>query len=87
MHSLDQLQEVLDLAESVGIEVRKEWLGESAGGICRLGGKWLLFVDLSLPVTEQLSQAVEGLKRSGLVHEHGMDRKSPQTTRKMFRAN
>jgi hypothetical protein len=62
MHSVDLLEEALKLAEDSGFEVRREWLGESTGGACRLGAKWLLFVDLSLPADDQLTQAIAALR-------------------------
>ena len=67
MHSVDVLEEAIELAESSGFEVRREYLGESAGGACRIAGQWLLFVDLSLPTDEQLSQVVCALRSSGVV--------------------
>lgn len=68
MHSVDLLEEAIELAESSGFEVRREFLGESAGGACRIAGQWLLFVDLSLPVGEQLTQVVGALRSSGFAH-------------------
>jgi hypothetical protein len=62
MHSVDLLEEALKLAEDSGFEVRREWLGESTGGVCRLGPKWLLFVDLSLPADDQLTQVIQALR-------------------------
>ena len=68
MHSVDVLEEVIALAEFSGFEVRREFLGESAGGACRIGGQWILFVDLSLPAGEQLSQVIAPVRASGAVH-------------------
>lgn len=69
MHSVELLQEALEVAHAIGIEVRQEWLGEAVGGICRIGPKWILFVDLSLPVDEQVKQALLGLNQSELLSE------------------
>lgn len=66
MHSVDLLDEALELARSAGFEVRDQWLGESAGGACRLGGKWILFVNLSLTAEEQLQGLISTLRRSVL---------------------
>lgn len=68
MHSVDVLDEAIELAESSGFEVRREFLGESTGGACRIAGRWLLFVDLSLPADEQLSQVASALRASGIVY-------------------
>lgn len=67
MHSVDVLEEVIALAEYSGFEVRREFLGESTGGACRIGGQWILFVDLSLPAGEQLSQVIAAVRATGVV--------------------
>jgi len=40
-----RLDTLLNLAEDLGIEVRAEPMGGSGGGICRLRGQRVLFVD------------------------------------------
>ena len=67
MHSIDLLEEVITLAEFYGFEVRREFLGESTGGACRIAGQWILFVDLSLPAAEQLSQVIAAVRSTGIV--------------------
>ncbi|QDV24995.1 hypothetical protein [Aureliella helgolandensis] len=62
MHSVDVLEEALELARQSGFEVRHEWLGEATGGACRIGSRRLLFVDLSLTADEQLQQVVTALR-------------------------
>lgn len=64
MHSVDILEEALQLASDSGFAVRQEWLGEKGGGACRIGNHWHLFVDLSLTADEQLRQVIEALQRS-----------------------
>ena len=54
MHTIDLLEEALRLAEQAGFEVRRQWLGESNGGACRIGEQKVLFVNLSLTADEQL---------------------------------
>ncbi len=66
-HSVDLLDEALVLAKSVGLDVRREWLGEKVGGACRLGERWILFSDLSLSAEEQLAQAVAALRNCNLL--------------------
>jgi hypothetical protein len=63
MHTIDLLEEALQLASDGGWQVRHEWLGGARGGACRLGGKHMLFVDRSLTASEQLEQVLEGLRR------------------------
>ena len=62
MHTIDILEEALQLASASGWEVRHEWLAGSRGGACRLGRNHLLFVDRSLTAEEQLDQVLEGLR-------------------------
>ena len=61
MHTVELLEEALDFASRAGIELRQEWLGESPAGLCRIGAKWALFVNLSLKAEEQLSQVADAL--------------------------
>ncbi|QDS89994.1 hypothetical protein [Rosistilla ulvae] len=63
--ALDRLGKAIATAKRLGFVVRSEWLGGSATGWCELGGKRILFVDLSLSVHEQLEQveaAIEALQ-------------------------
>ncbi|QDV70622.1 hypothetical protein Poly24_43480 [Rosistilla carotiformis] len=63
--ALDRLEKALAIAKRLGFIVRSEWLGGSATGWCEMGGKRILFVDLSLSVHEQLEQveaAIEALR-------------------------
>ena len=67
MHSVDLLEEALKLAQEVGFDVRREWLGEATGGACRVGDKWVLSADLSLTAEEQLQQVTAALRNSHLL--------------------
>jgi hypothetical protein len=40
-----RLDALLEVAEQLGIEVRAESMGGSGGGLCRLKGRRVLFVD------------------------------------------
>lgn len=62
MHSVDRLERALEQARAQGWEVRQEWLGETSGGACRVGARRILFVNLSLPAAEQLTQVLEALQ-------------------------
>lgn len=61
MHTLDLLQIALDTARQQGYQIRREWLGGIAAGRCRIAGKKILFVDVSLSVLEQLEQVASSL--------------------------
>lgn len=57
------LNELLDLAEQLGLEIRRVFLDGRGGGLCRLGDKWVLFVDQSGDMAEQLAQTAGALAR------------------------
>lgn len=63
MHTIELLEQALDLAERLGYGVRQEWLDGKAGGGCELGGRKLLFLDLAVGPQDQLDQVVETLRR------------------------
>ena len=45
MHEVDKLGHLLESCRAVGIVVRDESLGGGGGGLCRLRGERVLFVD------------------------------------------
>ena len=63
MHTVEVLEQALDLAERLGYRVRQEWLGGSGGGGCELGGRKVLFLDLALGPIDQLDQVLDTLRR------------------------
>jgi hypothetical protein len=67
MHTVDLLEQCLDLAVALGYQVRQDWLGGSGGGACQLKGQKWLFVDLAASPLEQLDQAAEALRNDPAV--------------------
>lgn len=63
MHTVELLEQALDLAGRLGYKIRQEWLGGTAGGGCELGGRKVLFLDLALGPTDQLDQVLDALRR------------------------
>jgi hypothetical protein len=61
LRTLHRLERLLEIAESEGIQIRREWLGGVRGGLVRLGAFPILFVDESLTVPEQWDQAKKSL--------------------------
>jgi hypothetical protein len=61
----DQLRALLELAEARGVEVRQERLGGEGGALCKIKGKWVLFVDESSDRVTQLSSTAAALARLG----------------------
>ena len=63
MHTVEILEQAVDLAARLGYEIRQESLAGSGGGGCELKGHKLLFLDLDLSPDEQLEQVLETLRR------------------------
>lgn len=68
MHTIELLNEALQVAEQLGYGIRHEWLGGSSGGACEVQGKKWLFVDLALNTVEQYEQVLDALRRDTAVH-------------------
>jgi hypothetical protein len=68
MHTVEQLEQSLALAERLGYGIRHEWLGGAGGGACQFAGRKWLFVDLALSVIEQLDQVNEALRDDPALH-------------------
>ena len=66
MHTVDLLKEALALAEKNGVSVRRQWLAEGLGGMCRVGAQQLLFINLGASSDEQLGHAIEALRNLNL---------------------
>jgi hypothetical protein len=61
MDATAQLDTVLQLFERLGIEVRRERLGGSGGGLCKIRGHRVVFVDLDADLATRLDRCVEAL--------------------------
>ena len=68
MHTIELMEGAMDLAHNLGYGIRQEWMGGCGGGACEIAGKRWIFVDLSLPVSEQLDQLVEALRSDQAVY-------------------
>jgi hypothetical protein len=62
MHTVELLEQSLELAERMGYRIRQEWLGGTGGGACEFSGQKWLFVDLALNAVEQLDQVSSALR-------------------------
>lgn len=62
MHTVELLEEALELAGAAGFAVRQEWLGGGAAGACQLKGKNWLFIDLAASPAEQLDVVLDVLR-------------------------
>ena len=48
------LSELADLAEQLGVHVRRQPLGGTGGALAKLRGNWTLFIDTQCPAADQL---------------------------------
>jgi hypothetical protein len=63
MNSQDILQQLLAILEDNGIELRNEPLGGTGGGLCRVKGKNIFFVDTQAPAAETASLGAQAVGR------------------------
>jgi len=61
MHTVELLEQALDLAARLGYTIRQDCLAGRGGG-CELNGRKLFFLDLDLGPDEQLEQIIETLR-------------------------
>ena len=61
MDGRSQLEALLELADQLGLEVRRAALGGDGGGACSLRGKDILFVDTQADLEHQLEATARAL--------------------------
>jgi len=61
MDATAQLDTMVRLFEQLGVEVRQERLGGSGGGLCRIRGRRVVFVDLDADAATRLDRSIEAL--------------------------
>jgi hypothetical protein len=62
MHTVELLDEAIDLAKRTGFVVREEWLGGAPAGACEYKGRRWLFLDLALSPHEKLDVVLAALR-------------------------
>ncbi len=62
MHTVELLEEAIELAERAGFKLRSEWLAGRGTGWCELKGQKWLFLDLSETPREQLERVTQCLR-------------------------
>ena len=56
-----RLDALLELAEQLGIDVRAETMGGSGGGLCRLRGRQVLFVDTAADLATRYDRTLAAM--------------------------
>lgn len=56
MSTIQQLEQLVDVAEQLGYRIRYDYFGGTGGGVCEFSGNKWLFLDLALTSNEQLIQ-------------------------------
>jgi hypothetical protein len=62
MHTVELLQEAVEVARRLGYEVRQDWLGGDGGGHCLVRGRKWLLLDVAQTADEQLEVVAEALR-------------------------
>ena len=61
MSTIEQTDQLIEIAEQLGYRIRHDYFGGTGGGKCEFGGQKWLFIDLALTSVEQLDQLQEAL--------------------------
>lgn len=61
MPASELLEELLDLADRLGVQVRRADLYGQTAGLCTLRGQQVLFVDESSPLADQVASCAQSL--------------------------
>ena len=61
MAAEEQLEQLIELADCLGVQVRYEALGGVGGGLCRLKGQQVLFIDTQADVRTQAATTLQAL--------------------------
>jgi hypothetical protein len=67
MSTIEQIDQLVDIAEQLGYRVRYDYFGGTGGGVCEFSGNKFLFLDLALTSTEQLEQLQNALANEPLL--------------------
>jgi hypothetical protein len=62
MHTVELLEQALEVARQAGYKIRQEWLDECSAGACVVNGQKLLFLDPLQSTHDQLEQVLDVLR-------------------------
>jgi hypothetical protein len=67
MSTMQQFDQLIEIAEQLGYRIRYDYFGGTGGGVCEFSGNKWLFLDLALTSTEQLEQLQKTLANEPLL--------------------
>src|SRR5512140_2597081 len=70
MEISQRMEALLTLAEEMGIEVRAEFMGGDGGGLCRLRGRQVLFVDTSADLASRYDRTLTAMAGLAGLDDH-----------------
>ncbi len=56
MSTIEQIDQLVHVAEQLGYRIRYDYFGGTGGGVCEFSGTKWLFLDLALTSVDQLEQ-------------------------------
>ncbi len=65
-----RMEYLLSLAEQMGMEVRAEPMGGEGGGLCKLRGQYVLFVDIAADLASRYDRTCSALATLPGLDEH-----------------
>jgi hypothetical protein len=67
---LAQLDRLTEIAEELGVEVRREPIDGQSGGLCRIKGRHVLFIDTLADLPTRIDRCVEALAQLPGIDRH-----------------
>lgn len=67
MSTIEQIEQLTDIAQQLGYRIRYDYFGGTGGGVCEFSGNKWLFMDLALTSAEQLDQLQSALANEPLL--------------------
>ena len=73
MSTIEQIDQLVEIAQQLGYRVRYDYFGGTGGGVCEFSGNKWLFLDLALTSAEQLEQLLSALANEPLLSTVSID--------------
>ena len=67
MSTIEQIEQLVEIAQQLGYRIRYDYFGGTGGGVCEFSGNKWLFMDLALTSAEQLDQLQAALANEPLL--------------------